>query len=162
MASLQARAAATRRDVRLSKRILLATDLSAGSDQVAAGAVKLAAEIGAEIVSMHVVTEHAMTEHRAELPADQSFVDVVETQISQNLTKQTSRVLEGRVVHVTPKVVEGKRAKEIIRELNGEDYAYAVVGVRNRSRVGKLLLGSVSQQILLHSHCPVLAIPVRT
>ncbi len=33
-----------------------------------------------------------------------------------------------------------------------------VVGVRHRSAVGKMLMGSVAQRVILDAHCPVLAV----
>lgn len=43
------------------------------------------------------------------------------------------------------------------------DASLIVIGIRRRSAVGKLVLGSVSQDVLLHANCPVLAVkpPVR-
>ena len=39
-----------------------------------------------------------------------------------------------------------------------EGAALIVIGLRRRSPVGKLLLGSNSQTLLLHADCPVLAV----
>jgi nucleotide-binding universal stress UspA family protein len=38
------------------------------------------------------------------------------------------------------------------------DAALIVIGIRRRSPVGKLVMGSVAQRILMDSHCPVLAV----
>jgi len=33
-----------------------------------------------------------------------------------------------------------------------------IVGVRKRSKVGKLLMGSTAQHVILNAHCPVVSI----
>ena len=38
------------------------------------------------------------------------------------------------------------------------DAALIVIGIRRRSPVGKLVMGSVAQRILMDAHCPVLAV----
>jgi nucleotide-binding universal stress UspA family protein len=47
---------------------------------------------------------------------------------------------------------------EVVRVAQERDAALVVVGVRHRSPVGKALMGSVSQRILLDATCPVLAV----
>ncbi|MFD5895751.1 MULTISPECIES: universal stress protein [unclassified Streptomyces] len=56
-------------------------------------------------------------------------------------------------------VVGGRDAAEEIVELAGSsEISLVVIGLRHRSAVGKLLLGSSAQRILLDSPCPVLAV----
>ncbi len=140
-------------------RILLASDLTEASGRVAAEAVRMARTIGATVVSIHVVTEEAMAEAVAELPEDQAFVDVVVSHVAQNLSEQAMGAAEDQDVHVDVKVVEGQPEVEILEEFERGNYDYAVIGVRNRSRVGKLLLGSVAQEVLLGAHKPIVAVP---
>jgi nucleotide-binding universal stress UspA family protein len=47
---------------------------------------------------------------------------------------------------------------ELLSALEDLEPALAVIGIRRRSRVGKMLLGSTAQDILLQAHCPVLAV----
>jgi len=55
--------------------------------------------------------------------------------------------------------VRGKSAVEEIEELVEQlQVSVLVIGLRKRSPVGKLLLGSMAQEILLNVSCPVLAI----
>ncbi len=49
-------------------------------------------------------------------------------------------------------------ADEILRAAAGIDATLIVIGVRHRSPVGKLLMGSTAQRVLLEAACPVLAI----
>ena len=49
-------------------------------------------------------------------------------------------------------------AEEILRVAETEGASLIVIGMRQRSPVGKLFLGSTSQQVLLDSPCAVLAV----
>lgn len=49
-------------------------------------------------------------------------------------------------------------ADAVIAAADEERADLIVVGIRHRTPVGKLLLGSVAQRIILEAHCPVLAV----
>ena len=49
-------------------------------------------------------------------------------------------------------------AEELIRTAEMTDADFIVIGLRRRSPVGKLLLGSNAQRVLLDAACPVLAV----
>lgn len=49
-------------------------------------------------------------------------------------------------------------AEDLVEVAQKEDAALIVIGLRRRSPVGKLLLGSNAQEILLRAECPVLAV----
>ena len=49
-------------------------------------------------------------------------------------------------------------AEELLKAMDRPEAELLVIGVRHRSPVGKLLLGSVSQQLLLECPKPVLAV----
>lgn len=52
-------------------------------------------------------------------------------------------------------------AEDLVDVANSEKAALIVIGLRRRSPVGKLLMGSNAQQILLTADCPVLAVKAR-
>jgi len=52
-------------------------------------------------------------------------------------------------------------AEEILRVANEQQAGLIVIGLRRRSPVGKLLLGSTAQQVLLDSPCTVLAVKAK-
>jgi nucleotide-binding universal stress UspA family protein len=55
--------------------------------------------------------------------------------------------------------VRGREAsEEVLDVLNELDARLCVIGIRRRSAVGKMLLGSNAFRILMHAPCPVLAI----
>ena len=52
-------------------------------------------------------------------------------------------------------------AQEILRVATDTDAAVVVIGLRHRTPVGKMIMGSVAQQVLLDAHCSVLAVKPR-
>ena len=70
-----------------------------------------------------------------------------------------SRVRERGVSATVRQVSDAKSpADEILRAVEDVDAALLVIGIRRRSAVGKLLLGSTAQELLLRCPCPVLAV----
>jgi nucleotide-binding universal stress UspA family protein len=49
-------------------------------------------------------------------------------------------------------------AEELVRAMDGDEAELLVIGLRHRNPVGKLLMGSVAQRVLLECPKPVLAV----
>ena len=74
--------------------------------------------------------------------------------------ERVEKLLAGSGIHATFKqFVRGKSAIEEIQDMvNSLPVSLVIIGLRKRSPVGKLLLGSVAQDILLTVSCPVMAV----
>lgn len=77
----------------------------------------------------------------------------------RELEATRGRLDESGVRFTLRQLVRGREPAEEIVDLARElDAELIVIGLRHRSPVGKLLLGSRSQSILLDAPCPVLAV----
>ena len=69
------------------------------------------------------------------------------------------RLDEAGVEHEVRQLVRGfEPAEDLINIAEAEGAELLVIGPRRRSPVGKLILGSNAQRVLLDAHCPVLAV----
>ena len=63
------------------------------------------------------------------------------------------------VPHTIRQLIRGRDAAEEIAEIaEAEEISLVVIGIRHRTPVGKLIMGSTAQEILLRVPCPVLAV----
>jgi len=76
-----------------------------------------------------------------------------------DLAEVSRSLVDAGVEHQVRQLVRGKEPSQEIVDLAEEIGAtMIVIGLRRRSPVGKLLLGSNAQQILLDAGCPVVAV----
>jgi nucleotide-binding universal stress UspA family protein len=79
-------------------------------------------------------------------------------QAAEELTlKVASQLGEARPDSVTVRAVSGYPARELIEESRDADLV--VVGSRGAGGFAKLMLGSISSQVVEHAHCPVVVVP---
>ncbi len=70
-----------------------------------------------------------------------------------------ARLTASAVVYEVVHAVRGREAHEEIVAVASERRAeLVVIGLRRRSPVGKLIMGSTAQRVLLEAPCPVLAV----
>ncbi len=139
--------------------IIAASDASEHSDPVVAAALELGQKLDAEVTVVHVLTEHRLSDLRQSLGAEEAYTDSVITLITDALTDQLKRVGAGPDA-ARKLVLQGDVGQTLLDHVGTEGSDFLALGLRNRSRVGKFLMGSDVQQILLSTPCPVLGVPV--
>ena len=84
---------------------------------------------------------------------DPSAIDMVDVERVERILKNSGLNAELK------QFVRGKSAVEEIESLvESLNVSVLVIGLRKRSPVGKLIMGSVAQEILLTVPCPILAV----
>ena len=79
----------------------------------------------------------------------------------QDMDAVRARLDEAGVSYDLRQLVRGfEPAEDLISIAEANDAELIVIGLRRRSPVGKLILGSNAQRILLDAKCPVLAVKV--
>jgi nucleotide-binding universal stress UspA family protein len=135
------------------QKILHPTDLSPLSDYAFRLACSLARDHGAELIILNVrPPEIVFTDTPYVLPPDpQQLWETWHEELLQLQPPDPNIALE----HL---LKEGDPATEILRTAQAKDCGLIVMGTHGRTGVRRLLLGSVAEQVLRKSTCPVLTV----
>jgi nucleotide-binding universal stress UspA family protein len=89
----------------------------------------------------------------------QEFDADTATQAERDLDKVRAVLDDSGVPYDVRQLVRGfEPAEDLISIAEANEAELIVIGLRRRSPVGKLILGSNAQRVLLDAHCPVLAV----
>ena len=144
------------------KRILVATDGSKLSKLAVDHAIGLADITGAEVVALKVVPRYPQTYFEGGVALAASEVAKIEKQWQEEAMTAVNAVRDAgqkRSVKVKPVTVKSDLiAEAIISAAKRNKCDLIVMASHGRKGLKRLLLGSETQQVLTHSHTPVLVL----
>jgi nucleotide-binding universal stress UspA family protein len=133
--------------------ILFATDFSQVADAAALIAIQIARRYGAKVHGVHV---NRFDDYTAAAPsAWAAMVEAAEKETKEDagrLTEQLHSIEHGVVIG------EGNLCEVLSNVIQQKEIDLIVLGTRGRTGLGKVILGSVAEQILRQSPCPVLTV----
>lgn len=135
------------------RRILLATDLSPASDAAARQAIDLAHDLGANLLIVSVIDPDGRG-------APGGRLERMDQRRAAREAAAQQLVVRGRQagVPVSFMVWEGDPGPAIVEAAQSESADLVVVGSHGRGRVGRFLIGSVSDHVVRHAAAPVLIV----
>jgi nucleotide-binding universal stress UspA family protein len=138
-------------------RILLATDGSGEAELAARTAIDLADGTGSELHVVHVGRlPNFLTNGPGTIGYDRRLYEKLEEEAWEVLRKLTWRVkVAGGTVAETHLRIGGA-AEEIVDLAEELGAGLIVMGSRGRGGIRRALMGSVSDSVVQHAHCPVL------
>jgi nucleotide-binding universal stress UspA family protein len=135
------------------RRILLATDLSSASEGATDQALQLARDLHADLLIVSVIDPTSLL-------AGTPMVARMDQRRAAREVAAQAIVVRGRRAGVSVRflVWEGEPGPAIVEAAVAEGADLVVVGTHGRSRVGRLVLGSVSDHVVRHASCPILIV----
>ena len=134
-------------------RILVATDGSREAELAATTAADLAKSTDSELHVVHV-GEIPLVYH-PERHAYRAEYEEHEKEAQQLLEAEVERIKEAGATVAQSHLRMGRADEEIVELAQSIDAGMIVMGSRGQGRIRRALLGSVSESVVRHAHCPV-------
>jgi nucleotide-binding universal stress UspA family protein len=147
-------------------RILLATDGSKEAELASRTAVDLAQSTGSELHVLYVGEAANPYVEAVELAGDEAVNPRLDAELKRQFERQAREVLDAeaeRVRAADGTVAQahlrlGKASHEIVALAEEIGAGLIVMGSRGRGGIRRALMGSVSDSVVRHAHCPVLVV----
>jgi nucleotide-binding universal stress UspA family protein len=108
------------------------------------------------VLAVHEVAGNQWTGNPITLPADEPATEQVRQAAEETVQKAVREAGGPGPASVTVRAVSGLAARELVAA--SQDSDLVVVGARGGGGFAKLLLGSVSGQVVHHAACPVVVV----
>lgn len=132
-------------------KILCSTDFSPSSDLALEHASIYARAAGATLIIVHV-------QEISSASGEGVLHSAVRPENRDTLARRLEAIVpDGDIAH-EHRLLRGKPAEEIIRVAAEEGVSLIVMGTQGRTGVGRLLMGSVAEEVLRRAPCPVLTV----
>lgn len=139
-------------------RIVFPADGSRHAEPALAKALELARLLKAPVLFVYVVDVRALEPY----PSEGLFVDlrgILEKEARRVIDKVLARARKSRVA-AEGRILEGVPEDEIVQAAKPRDLL--VMATHGRSGLSRLLLGSVTENVVRHALCPVLVVRSRS
>jgi len=109
------------------------------------------------VLTVHSVPMSGWTGNPITLPQDAEDQEKAQRAAEEMTLKATSQLGAAKPSSVTVRAISGFPVQELIAASRTADLL--VVGSRGAGGFARLMIGSVSSQVVHHAHCPVVVIP---
>ena len=139
--------------------IVVGVDGSPNSERALDWAMKQAAAVHAPltVITVHEVPKSYWGGIPVIGPADEALLGKLRQAAEEMTQRVASRLGDARPASVTVHALNGFVVKELVDA--SQDADLVVVGARGGSSFARLLVGSVSSEVVQHSACPVVIVP---
>ena len=141
-------------------QILLAVDGSDESKMAAQAATELSRETGSEVHVVYVLPTPAQLigHHLYSDEIRESLIGGAERDAETFLKEQAEKVSSDGGKVADTHLRSGDPDKEILRAAEALGAGLIVMGSRGLGAVSRMLIGSVSESVVRHAHCPVFVV----
>jgi nucleotide-binding universal stress UspA family protein len=142
------------------RSLLLATDGSAEANLATEAAIELSRETGSQMHVGYVLPTPAQLigYHLYSDEIKETLIGGAEREAEKFLKEQAERIGSGGGKVAETHLRSGDPKKEVLRLAEALEVGMIVIGSRGLGAVSRALMGSVSDSVVRHAHCPVFVV----